>query len=533
MVRPRPAALPWLRFFAVAAITIVAYHYSLLTLLRGLTLDTPLAYLALVPLIVTLLIAVRSLMPHHEPDIHDRYLDYMIGLPLLAAALVLLLLLPVRLSSFYWYWRIDLLSLPLFVAGAVALVFGLRALWRLRLAIAFLFLAWPLPYLLVLNTELNAVTIATLAILRVILRFVPLAQAFPASDQGLFIVSHAGSRFSVSVGSACSGVNGMVGFGLVGLAFASLVRGRLSAKLLWLAAGLALVWMLDIGRILLLFAAGARWGQGFALDLLHPLVGLVFFNAGVIAMVAALPLFRLQLRLRTARTLPTPAHARGKDRPRKPAVERARVALALLAMMTVAAAVADAQMQHYELVAQDLGPPRLIALSVATAEIPGWTQHQTATYPWVTRYFGTQASWNRFVFSPPDPSSGAAAGRALLGPVTLDVISTADLHSFSAYGVEACYRFHDYHIVDIRRVDLGGGIIGHTIVARTAPNNTEWNAVFWEWPVDTGGGVRYERVILNFTEPSQQPQQSTFLATFAREMVVGTATRAIAGGSVA
>ncbi len=521
--------LLWLRFLVVAAITVAAYHYSLLTLLRGLTLDTPLAYLALVPVIVVLLIAIRALTPHREPDIHDRYLDYMIGLPLLAAALVLLVVLPVRLSSFYWYWRIDLLSLPLFLAGAVSLVFGLRALWRVRLAIAFLFLAWPLPYLMVLSSELNAVTAITLAMLRFALRFVPLAQPLPSTDQALFVIAHAGSRFTLSVGSACSGVNGMVGFGLVGLAFASLVRGRLSAKLLWLAAGLVLIWLLDVARILAIFAAGSLWGEKFALNVLHPLVGLAFFNAGVLIMVAALPLFRLGLRFPALRLPSSSGTARAVRRP--PAVKQARVAVTLLIAMAAVAATADAQMQHYELVAQDFGPPRLIALSVATAQVPGWAQHETATYPWVTRYFGSGAGWERFVFSPPDPSADPAGPHVVLSPVTLDVISTDDLHSFSAYGVEACYRFHDYHIVDIQRVDLGGGIVGHTIVATTSPNETEWTAVYWEWPVDTGTGVRYERVILNLTEPSHQRQLSTFLSGFARSIVAGTAVKSLAGSA--
>ena len=520
-----------LRFLAVAAITLAAYHYSLLTLLRGLTLDTPLAYLALVPVIVVLLIAIRALTPHREPDIHDRYLDYMIGLPLLAAALVLLVLLPMRLSSFYWYWRIDLLSLPLFLAGAVSLVFGLRALWRVRLAIAFLFLAWPLPYLMVLNGALNGVTAITLAMLHFALRFVPLAQPLPSTDQALFVITHAGSRFTLSVGSACSGVNGMVGFGLVGLAFASLVRGRLSAKLLWLAAGLVLIWLLDVARVLAIFAAGSLWGDKFALNVLHPLVGLAFFNAGVLTMIVALPWFRLGLRFPRLRrpvasgTAPHPAR-------RPPAVKRAKVAVTMLAAMAAVAATADAQMQHYELVAQDFGPPRLIALSVATAEVPGWAQHESATYPWVTRYFGSGASWDRFVFSPPDPTADPAGPHAVLSPVTLDVISTSDLHSFSAYGVEACYRFHDYHIVETRRVDLGGGIVGHTIVATTSPNETEWTAVYWEWPVDTGSGVRYERVILNVTGPSQQGQLSTFLSGFARSIVAGTAARSLLGSGI-
>src|SRR5207245_323567 len=74
---------------------------------------------------------------------------------------------PVRLSIVYWLWRLDLLSLPLFAAGAVALVFGVRMLFRLRFALGFLVLAWPPPYLLLLNDQLQLFTRATAAAPRV------------------------------------------------------------------------------------------------------------------------------------------------------------------------------------------------------------------------------------------------------------------------------------------------------------------------------------------------------------------------------
>lgn len=531
-VKLSPQIVLGIRFSTVLLLTVVAYRYSLLTLLRGLTLDTPLADLALVPVIVLILILVRALLPHDEPDIHDRYLDYMIGLPLLAAALVMVLVLPIRLSSFYWLWRIDLLSLPLFVAGAVCTVFGLRALWRIRVAIAFLFLAWPLPYVMVLNGELDRVTAITLGALRLVLHVVPLAQSVPSPDQSLFSVSHGSNRFAISVGSACSGVNGMVGFGLVGLAFASLVRGRLSAKLLWLGAGLALIWSLDIARILLIFAAGDRWGETFALQILHPIVGLAFFNVGVVAMILLLPVFHLRVWIPRRRATTSRMAEGRKASLRKPAVKHAGVAIAILAVLAGFVAVADADMQHYELLAQDFGPPRLVALSVATATVPGWSQTETASYPWVTRYFGDGATWDRFEFARPAEDATTFSPFA---PVTLDVISTGNLHTFSAFGLEACYRFHDYRILATQRVDLGAGIIGHTIVSMTASGSSiaTWNAVYWEWPVITSTGLRYERVVLNVTQADRGSQAIGFLTGFARQIVASTAAESAPVGASA
>jgi hypothetical protein len=121
----------------------IAFATSLAGLSQRLTLGAP----GLVPLISLLLavgIAVRRRRP--EPDIHDRYFDYILGLALLGTATAAMWFLPGAMSIFFWSWRLDMVWLPFFAAGAITLVGGARALWRYRLPIFFLFLAWPLPY---------------------------------------------------------------------------------------------------------------------------------------------------------------------------------------------------------------------------------------------------------------------------------------------------------------------------------------------------------------------------------------------------
>src|ERR1700694_2712437 len=134
------------RGLVVLAAVIAAYNFSLIPLIRGLSLDSPLAYLGLVPFISLMLVIAGGLSHTREPDIHDRYFDYIVGIPLILAALVVIVVLPVPLSTFFWLWRLDLLSLPLFAAGALAIVFGARTLWRVKAPVAFLLLAWPIPY---------------------------------------------------------------------------------------------------------------------------------------------------------------------------------------------------------------------------------------------------------------------------------------------------------------------------------------------------------------------------------------------------
>ncbi|HKI17245.1 MAG TPA: exosortase/archaeosortase family protein, partial [Isosphaeraceae bacterium] len=264
---------------------LIAYNYSLSTLLQTVDQQTPLAYISLVPVIALALAAVRSRPLKPEPPIYDRQVDYTVGIPLILTAVAINELLPARMSAMFWVYRVDLLSLPIFVAGAVAIIFGCRVLWRQKLAIAFLFLAWPYPYEKYLLGILNAFTNLTLLAMEKIAGWTHIATPAVSSDNGVFTVHHHGTAFALSIVSACSGVNGVVGFLLVGSAFAAIVRGPILRKVLWLTGGMILLWILNLGRITFIFFAGSQWGESIAINVFHPLIGLFLFCVGVIVML--------------------------------------------------------------------------------------------------------------------------------------------------------------------------------------------------------------------------------------------------------
>jgi hypothetical protein len=97
----RHATAFW-RAAAVIVCVVLAYNYSLQTLAQEMGEQTPLAYLGLVPLIALLLAVVLAQRPSGAPDIHDRYLDYIVGVPLLTIAMGLLIVAPEGLPSVYW-----------------------------------------------------------------------------------------------------------------------------------------------------------------------------------------------------------------------------------------------------------------------------------------------------------------------------------------------------------------------------------------------------------------------------------------------
>jgi exosortase/archaeosortase family protein len=503
---------------------------------------------SLVPAIALALAALRARPLKPEPAIHDRQVDYIVGLPLIAAALAVNRLLPSALSAMFWVWRIDLLTLPVFVAGVVAIIFGVRVLWRQKLAVCYLFLGWPYPYSSVLLKLLDGITTATLAAMEQILKVVHVAKVIPSPDNTLFEVVHNGHSFPLSVVSACSGVNSVVGFLLIASAFAAVVRGPIVRKVLWLVGGMVLLWAINLGRITFIFWAGKTWGEYVAIDILHPFIGLVTFSVGVLVMILSIrPLgMRIDTGMGGPTAVATPASATPSLASKSKlalAVPKVYAAAIVVAVVAILLGISNLGLRTYNLVADASGEPRLLSYQAAPVAPAGWAPYLINQYDWAKPLFGDTSTWNRY-------SLRATTGGDLQTsvPVIADVIDSPDLESFSAYGVEACYQFHGYSLTDVAQVNVGGGITGQAL-SYTSQQYGSWSIVYWIVPVKSGTSTFYERVVLyvqntghgvrvsatktasdiqnlagsldsNTPGGKQLIQNRAFLVAFAREMIV-------------
>jgi exosortase/archaeosortase family protein len=478
---------------ALLGVVVIAYSYSLTTLFQLADLNTPLAYVSLVPLISLLLAAFNRHPKRPEPSIHDRQTDYIVGVPLMVAALLVNRLLPSKLSAMFWVWRIDLLTLPFFVAGAVAVIFGVRVLWRQKVAVGFLLLAWPYPYTTVLLSVLNAFTSATLFAMAHVVKVTHIATLEGSLSSGVFSVVHNGHPFSLSVVSACSGVSSVVGFLLVGTAFAVTVRGPWLRKILWLAGGMVLLWAINVGRITLIFWAGEQAGEHFAIDILHPFIGLVTFSIGVAIMILCIKPMGLQLDVGLDRPSPELAgNALPPSQKSRHAVAVPKVYLALAVVLALATLVgfSNIELQSYNLVANVAGESKLVSYVDDPVTPVGWSSRYETTFSWAEPLFGEGSVWNRYELTP-----GTGGDLHANTEVVADVIDTPELETFSAYGVEQCYQFHGYALANVAQVALGGGITGQTL-AYTSQQYGSWSIVYWIVPVQRGTSTVYERVVL-------------------------------------
>jgi exosortase/archaeosortase family protein len=464
---------------------IVAYQTSLWSLVRGITVDTPLAYLGLVPLIAAVLGFVLARPRPGEPEIHDRMVDRIVGIPMIAIALAALILLPPRMSVVYWLWRIDLLTMPLFVAGVITLLFGVRMLWRTKAAVLFLFLAWPMPARWAVTSLLDFLTNLTARAVRFIVGIVPLASPVMGDDAS-FLIPHGVEGFRVQIASACSGANGLVGFLLLAGAVSLVLRGSRWRKLAWLGVGSLFMVVLNVIRILLILLVGRFAGETASIDVLHPGVGLLTFNVGVVVMVLVAHRFGLSLPRFTGPSRTTTILR---------AVPTVRQTLLVLLPVALLAGVFDYGLTRYDPIASSVGTPRLAGFARTSTELDGFTADAVATFTNGRRFFGEDSSWVRFSYR----GFGTTDLRSDV-PVLADVINTPNLQSFSDFGLEACYQFHGYGMQDVRRVDLGSGVTGTVLRWEDPANGLKWTTLYWIWAIRQGNEIRYERVVLLLNE---------------------------------
>ncbi len=507
-----------IRATAVVAAVAIAYNYSLETLVRGLDLQTPLAYLALVPPIAVLLGAANFRLQPNLPAIHDRQVDWIVGLLLIGIAAAFTVLLPSAYSAEYWLRRFDMLGLPFFAAGVISLVYGVRRLWAMRWAVAFLLLAWPDPYVSALASLIGASTDAALTAVTATLVVLPFGHPL---GNGVFLIDNASGPFSLAVSSACSGVNSLVGFLIVGAALNTVFRGGLLRRLAWLATGLIVVGALNVFRIDLIFVAGWLLGEPFAIDVLHPVAGVIVFGVGALAMLAMAPFFGLEIPRPepVRRAITDQVQHRANIRPSHQ-VLRPAAAIGASLLLAIGMGLPNSAFASYDSLINAFGTPTLGTIDPATISVTGWQASKPSDFGQATQYFGPNGTWERIAFAAAAPPPNTPS------TVYLDVIRTDDSGTLAAYGVEACYDFHGFAQVDSATADVGAGVVAKVASYRSPIGGTDWSILWWEWPYNAGGQTRFERIVLLAPlAEADQPGGVTTTETFAasRTTLIGLA----------
>ncbi len=492
------ARLNW-RLVAFLAVGFLPFVPSILAMESFLLADNALGF---VPFVLPLSgwLFWRYAHQREEPKKRDVIVDVFFAAPFAAGAVFVLLIMPARLSWYFWLYRVDLLALPLFVLAAGFVFFGYLQVLRMWPAFGMLFLAWPYGIVRVQQELGWAFINATTWLAGQVVSFLHLPYE---RDAQTFVTTHLpdGENLILVISQLCSGTATFVGFGLIGLALMFMMRGRVGRRLRWLALGLALAFLANLVRLVVLLTLTVWAGARVAIDVVHPLLGLGLFVVLLISMLGLLRAFGLGLEL-----LP-----RGKHRAWEPVGGGGRPLKALYAVaagFAVLMAVLDAEAQDYSFLGVGDGAPTIDVTSerAILPDIDGWELTHVSQLYW-TDLFGRRSRGDIFEYAHP---SGQF--------VTVQNIITDDKSTLDRYSLEECIIFHRRKIEGRETVTLGHGVIG--VILHDTYEGVPSSALYWQIPVNVDGEVRHVRVALfaDIESPRREVKSVPATVSFARRI---------------
>ena len=440
--------------------------------LRSFDPSSPLVFVPFVPFAALAVATTRWRGAADEPvALPQRGADAIIGGFFLLTAGLVSYEAPRIFSTETLTWRADLLSLAPFTAGLIALLYGGRVLFRLRSAVLLLTAMSPAlyrPLLAPLRTWLDSGTFALLSALQHLFFW------YSAADtrSGQLVTLHGARSFTVSVTQACAGGGAVLGGLLLAGTVGLVTTGSIRRKLAWGAVAVALAWVGNIVRLLVLFGVGYRYDVATMMGTLHDWLGAICLSLSLTVALLLVHPFGLTFFAR----VPHPTPHRALSRLSRPALATTIVAAVTLVIPSAAAT------GRFDFFA---GRSRTAEVSAQQAirDVPGVTP--LAPISWAPAFFGAHAIWSRWlVFDAQTPTSL---------PTSIDIVHTADSARFDTYGLAACYGFHRYQLSHQATTSLPGNRIGESIVYRDRSTGAHVTVLAWRQRLLTGG---FERVVV-------------------------------------
>ncbi|VVB76696.1 Transmembrane exosortase (Exosortase_EpsH) [uncultured archaeon] len=230
----------------------------------------------IVPTIMLPLLIIFSAKAKAEPRVNDR--DIIIGAALFAAFILSTLVLRFEFSFFFVGFRLDLLMLPLAIAAAAILIFGTENLAKFKGPLLYALFASPVVLFVIINEYSAFTSLNTVIVYELLKPFVVnVSYVAPTSI-------NANGNY-IGIGQACVSLGIFIALALFLAPIAYLYDGKGARKALWVASGVALLFFLNISRMLLASYAWLTGGPSASVAWIHSFVGVLLFYVAIAAMI--------------------------------------------------------------------------------------------------------------------------------------------------------------------------------------------------------------------------------------------------------
>ena len=177
--------------------------------------------------------------------------------------------------------EINILSLPIFVAGIIILIFNIKTFRILLFPVFLLIFLIPLPFEIVqlIGSILSVYSSKAVFIL---LKFFKLAVSFSNyyDNPIITLINSNGKQIQFAIDLACSGFYSLTGFTIFAIFLAYIYRISYKKKIIIFLLGFPLIYSLNIFRITLIVLIGYYFGLNYAMNIFHLMGGwiLIFFG---------------------------------------------------------------------------------------------------------------------------------------------------------------------------------------------------------------------------------------------------------------
>jgi len=194
----------------------------------------------------------------------------------------------------YWYGsytfyplEYHMISLPLFMTGLILIIFNLQTLKALAFPIAFLLFLTPPP------SDIATIAAATVSSLSAEISYnifkavgVPITLTTDYGAPALIVTDPSGASIPFVIGAASSGIYSLIGFSIFATFLAYIIRGSLRKRIALFFAGLPLIYVLNVIRIMILVSIGMWLGAETAFETFHIFGGWTLIFIGTLLLLA-------------------------------------------------------------------------------------------------------------------------------------------------------------------------------------------------------------------------------------------------------
>ncbi|MDE1873692.1 MAG: exosortase/archaeosortase family protein [Candidatus Micrarchaeota archaeon] len=262
--------------------------------------DTDPSTYVIVPILMLPLLVLFSMKSKPVPNVDKR--SAFVGIAAFAAFIALTLVLRVYFTFFFISFRVDMLLMPLALAASICLLFGISNISKFRVALVYSLLASPMVLYPIL-VQAGAFTQANSALVYSVIRLFISGVSYTAP------ITISANGYSIGIGQACVSIGTFIALALFLVPVAYLYNGTVKRRALWAASGVALLFVLNLARMLGISLVWLGYGPNTTAALIHTFIGVLLFYIDIVVMIMIAGFFGLAIeKLSRSRRKPRAEH---------------------------------------------------------------------------------------------------------------------------------------------------------------------------------------------------------------------------------